>query len=76
MRKPVVLQNDVKHLSPTQRNVRGQFESNGVEGELKGADAGDSYQFNFTFSERTGLKGLSIFMLTTAIKKLNSWYGQ
>lgn len=35
LRKPVVLQNRVKHLSPTQRRVRGQYESNGVEGELQ-----------------------------------------
>lgn len=72
MREPVVLQNDMKHLSPTQRNVRGQFESNGVEGELKGADAGDSFQFNSTFNEENGLKGLSIFTLTTAITELYS----
>lgn len=59
-RKPAARQNDTKHLSSTVRNVRGQFDGNGVEGELKGAEPSDSYQFNFTFNDIMALKGLSI----------------
>lgn len=51
VKKPVGLQNDMKKPSPAQRKVRGQFEGNGVEGELKGADAGGSHQFNLALNE-------------------------
>lgn len=50
VKKPVVYE-EWKYLSSIQRYVRGQFESNGIDGELKEENAGDLYQFISTSNE-------------------------